>query len=187
MQLRPVTAELLPDLHALIERAYRGDSARQGWTHEADLLGGQRTDLKALADMLADPDVQLLAMAHGGALVACIAVTRKPGELAYLGLITVDPARQASGLGRALLDAGEAAARRFGARRAEMTVIRQRAELIAWYERRGYRQTGEIRPFPMGDERFGLPKRPDLEFVVLEKAIDRAATDGHGIPALGSD
>jgi len=52
-----------------------------------------------------------------------------------------------------------------------MTVIRQRPELIAWYERRGYRLTGERRSFPYGDERFGQPNRDDLEFVVLEKTL----------------
>jgi len=97
----------------------------------------------------------------------------KQGEgLAYLGLLTVDPRRQAGGLGRWLIAAAEAEAiDRFGATRMEMTVIRQRAELIAWYERRGYRLTGETRPFPLDDERFGLPQTRELEFVVLEKAL----------------
>ena len=52
-----------------------------------------------------------------------------------------------------------------------MTVIAQRAELIAWYERRGYARTGEARPFPYGDPRFGEPRRDDLSFLVLEKPL----------------
>jgi hypothetical protein len=52
-----------------------------------------------------------------------------------------------------------------------MTVIAQRQELIAWYQRRGYSLTGEARPFPTEDPRFGLPKRDDLGFVVLEKRL----------------
>ena len=53
----------------------------------------------------------------------------------------------------------------------EMTVIANRGELIAWYERRGYVLTGERRPFPLDDPRFGLPKTRDLAFVVLEKPL----------------
>ena len=172
MELESARAEDLPALHALIERAYRGDSARQGWTHEADLLGGQRTDVAALADMLADPAQHLLFCRHAGRPLACVALTDKGGGLAYLGMLTVDPDRQGGGTGRDLLAAAERwAADHLSARRIEMTVIRQRPELIAWYERRGYRTTGERRPFPYGDERFGRPQRDDLEFAVLEKTL----------------
>jgi len=56
-----------------------------------------------------------------------------------------------------------------------MTVIEQRAELIAWYERRGYRRSGEYQPFPYGDERFGIPRRDDLRFEVLVKDLGQPA------------
>ena len=59
----------------------------------------------------------------------------------------------------------------WGVESVHMTVLVQRAELIAWYERRGYVRTGVRKPFPYGDERFGLPKRNDLEFEVLQKAL----------------
>ncbi len=172
MELEPARAEDLASLHALIERAYRGDSARQGWTHEADLLGGQRTDLDALREMLDDPSQRLLLWRDNGVPAACVALTDKGDGLAYVGMVTVDPQRQGSGTGRALLAAAERwAADRLGTRRVEMTVIRQRLELIAWYERRGYRRTGELTPFPYGDERFGLPRRDDLAFERLEKTL----------------
>jgi len=172
MELEPARLEDLTALHALIERAYRGDSARRGWTHEADLLGGQRTDLDALREMHDDPAQRLLLWRDHGVPAACVALTDKGDGLAYLGMVTVDPERQGGGTGRALLDAAERwAADRLGTHRVEMTVIRQRAELIAWYERRGYHLTGEGRPFPYGDERFGKPNRDDLEFVVLEKTL----------------
>jgi hypothetical protein len=70
-----------------------------------------------------------------------------------------------------LADAEQDARRRWGVTAVHMTVIAQRAELIAWYERRGYRATGETAPFPYGDARFGEPLRPDLHFVVLRKAL----------------
>ena len=159
-------------LHRLVESAYRGDSAKAGWTHEADLLGGQRTDEAELRDILADASRVLLLAEIDGVLTGCVQVAKQGEGPAYLGLLTVDPRRQAGGLGRWLIAAAEAEAiDRFGATRMEMTVIRQRVELIAWYERRGYRLTGETRPFPLDDERFGLPQTRELEFVVLENAL----------------
>ena len=172
MHLESVIPDDLPALRALIESAYRGDSARRGWSHEADLLDGQRTDLAGLEAMLADPAQHLLVLRDHDELRACVALTDKSDGLAYLGMLTVDPERQSSGLGKLILAATEDhAAAQFAATRIEMTVIEQRGELIAWYERRGYAQTGERRPFPTHDPRFGLPKRDDLEFVVLEKRL----------------
>ena len=172
MHLEPAQPADIPALHALIEGAYRGDSAKLGWTHEADLLGGQRTDMEALEAMIADPAQLILILRDGDDIDACAALADLGGGLTYLGMFTVAPARQATGIGRLLLAASEEhAASRFGATRVEMTVISQRTELIAWYERRGYRLNGERRPFPATDPRFGLPKCEDLEFVVLEKAL----------------
>jgi GNAT superfamily N-acetyltransferase len=172
MHLEPAQAADLPALHALIEGAYRGDSAKTGWSHEADLLGGQRTDLEALEAMIADPAQAILILRDGEDIEACVALADRGDGVTYVGMFTVAPARQATGIGRLLLAATEEhAASLFGATRVEMTVIAQRHELIAWYERRGYRLTGERRPFPATDPRFGLPKRDDLEFVVLEKLL----------------
>lgn len=171
MKLRPATQADLPQIHALIERAYRGNSARIGWSHEADLLGGQRTDRETLEAMMADTFQRLLVHEDADEIIACAALARKQSGLAYLGMVTVEPARQGRGLGRSLLAAVERyAAEVMGAERLEMTVIAQRNELIAWYERLGYKSTGERRPFP-DDPRFGIPMRPNLEFLVLEKRI----------------
>lgn len=162
-------------LNALIASAYRGAFAREGWTHEADLLGGQRIDAEGVRAIIADPAQCLLCAAERDRLIGCVAISDVGGGRAYLGLLTVDPAEQARGLGKALLAEAEAVAHiRFGAREIEMTVIRQRTELIAYYQRRGYTLTGETRPFPYDDERFGLPKTPDLDFVVLAKPIATA-------------
>lgn len=164
-------ADLVP-LRALVERAYRGEAARAGWTHEADLLDGQRIDDDSLRDILADPRSRLLVAETAGRPVGCVQVTDRGDGLGYLGLLSVDPERQAAGLGRRLLEAAEVeAGRSFGTRRMEMTVIRQRGELIAYYGRRGYRPAGEERPFPYGDARFGTPRRADLAFVVLAKEL----------------
>ena len=162
----------IPALHRLIESAYRGDSAKRGWTHEADLLGGQRTDPDKLAEVIADDQHHLLVAEQDGAIIGCVDVMQVRDGVCYLGLLTVDPTLQANGLGRQLIAAAEGAAvEHFGAGRMEMTVIKQREELIAYYVRRGYVLTGETRPFPMADARFGLPKTRELEFVVLEKVL----------------
>jgi GNAT superfamily N-acetyltransferase len=163
--------DLVP-LHALIESAYRGDTARRGWTHEADLLDGQRTDEAALTAILDDPCQRILVVREGEAIIGCVALTDKGDGVCYLGLLTVAPDLQAAGLGRRLIAAAEQAAKAaFGARRIEMTVITQRAELIAWYERRGYARTGERRPFPHGDTRFGIPRDDSLAFIVLDREV----------------
>ncbi|MBY0563548.1 MAG: GNAT family N-acetyltransferase [Hyphomonadaceae bacterium] len=162
-------------LHSLIENAYRGESAKRGWTHEADLLGGQRTDTEALAGIIADPKQTLLMGETDGALVGCVLVADKGDRdgvrIGYLGMLTVQPDRQAGGLGKALLDAAEQHARSFGAEVMEMTVIKSRRELIEWYTRRGYSDTGREEPFPLDDPRFGLPKTRDLVFTVLAKRL----------------
>jgi GNAT superfamily N-acetyltransferase len=171
--IRFATDSDLHALHDLVHRAYRGDSARGGWTHEADLVDGQRTDMPALVAMLADPAQRVLVADENGILTGCVAIADRGDGTAYLGMLSTDPQLQGKGLGRELMAAAErAAADAFGATRMEMTVIRQRGELIAYYERRGYALTGEERPFPLDDPRFGIPRRRDLSFVVLAKRIN---------------
>ncbi len=174
MPLALATPDELPAIAALVNGAYRGEGARQGWTTESDYIDGQRTDAATLrADLEASPAARLLTLrdAPGGPLLGC--VWREPAERSvwYLGMLTVRPDLQDRQLGRGLLEAAEQVAAEHGARRIRMTVVSIRAELIAWYARRGYAQTGERRPFPYDEPMFGVPKRPDLEFVVLEKAL----------------
>lgn len=162
------------EIAALVNSAYRGDSSRQGWTTEADLLGGQRTDPETLAqELAAKPGAQLLVLREAAAAppLGCVWLEPTRGGTWHLGMLSVRPDLQDRGLGRALLTQAELAAKAQGARRIEMTVIGLREPLIAWYERRGYARTGETRPFPYGDARFGEPRREDLRFVVLAKRI----------------
>lgn len=171
--IRDATAADIPDLHHLIESAYRGESSRAGWTTEADLLDGQRTDPEDLADILADPKQALLTAWHADELVGCVLIADRGEGAGYFGMLSIRPTLQGGGLGRRLVDAAHAAlADRFGARRVRISVLPQRETLIAWYERLGYRLTGDTLPFPYGNPRFGLPKRDDLYFVVMERGLD---------------
>lgn len=175
--IRLATAADIASLLDLVHSAYRGDSARAGWTHEADLLDGQRTDAQALGALLADDRQRILIAEKEARAIGCVQVSDEGNGTAYLGMLSVDPRLQASGLGKRLIVAAEAAAREwFDAARMEMTVIEQRTELVAYYERRGYRRTGETRPFPLDDPRFGLPRQRDLRFVVLAKALTAPET-----------
>jgi ribosomal protein S18 acetylase RimI-like enzyme len=173
LDVAPARAADAEAIVALVNSAYRGESSRAGWTTEADLLGGQRVDAEGIRALVAAPDKRLLVhRSPDGDLLACVLLERKGSDGCYIGMVTVRPTLQAAGLGRRLLAAAEKyAAAELGASYAEMTVIGVRAELIAWYERRGYARTGERRPFPYGDARFGLPQRPDLEFEVLAKQL----------------
>ena len=154
----------LAQLQPLIQRAYRGDDARAGWTHEADLLDGERIGVAELEAMIADPAERLLVGYHGDRMIGCVRVANSGDGLAYLGLLCVDPLLQAGGYGKQLIAGAEAVARTdFGADRIEMAVIDTRVELIAFYERRGYTHVG-TRDFPVVVD-------PPLHMVVLEKPL----------------
>jgi GNAT superfamily N-acetyltransferase len=156
---------------ALVESAYRGDVSRKGWTTEADLLDGQRTDPAGVAELIAKLGSCMLLAERDGALVAC-ANLEKRGAAGYFGMFSVRPDLQGGGIGRATLAEAERLAREdWHCREMQMTVISVRDELIAWYERRGYERTGIYSPFPYGDERFGIPKRGDLRFELLVKRL----------------
>lgn len=157
---------------ALVNSAYRGDSSRAGWTTEADLLGGQRTDAEEIAQLIVREGSALLLCLRAGELIGSVHVGRVDDATAYLGMLVIKPVLQGQGLGRCLMEEAERFARtEWGAARMQMQVITMRPELIAWYERRGYLRTGEIRPFPATDPRFGLPKVAGLQFEVLEKSF----------------
>lgn len=170
--LTPAAREDVGEIVALVESAFRGEASRVGWTTEADLLDGRRTGADEIGAILADPDQRvMLHRDAGGRLLASVVLAREGGT-AWLGMLSIRPALQGRGTGRAVLAAAETWVRReWTVARMRMKVIGQRAELIAWYQRRGYRLTGETAPFFYGDPRFGLPKRDDLYFVVLEKDL----------------
>ncbi|HET9732989.1 MAG TPA: GNAT family N-acetyltransferase [Acidimicrobiales bacterium] len=156
----------------LVESAYRGDPSRAGWTTEADLLDGRRTGADEVAALVAEVGSEIVLAFDATGLQGCCHL-RDEGTDAYFGLFAVRPDGQGAGTGRALLLEAAARAARWRCSAVRMTVIRQRPELIAWYRRLGFDAVGRTEPFPYGDERFGRPRRPDLEFVVLSAPVAR--------------
>lgn len=155
----------------LVQSAYRGDESRRGWTTEADLLDGQRTDAEEVRSLIEQKDSQILLAYAADELLGCLWLSGDHG-VAHIGMFAVRPNAQARGLGRALLEEAERLARDvYGWNESELSVISLRKELIAWYERRGYSCTGEAQPFPYGDPRFGLPRTNELRFAVMRKPL----------------
>ena len=156
---------------ALVESAYRGDASRIGWTTEADFLEGQRIDPAGVLDNMSKAGSLILLMERNGALLACCHLERF-GDACYFGMFSVNPEQQGAGFGKRLMQEAEKFAREtWACQRMEMTVIDIRRELIDFYLRRGYRRTGIFKPFPYGDERYGIPLRDDLRFEILEKPL----------------
>jgi GNAT superfamily N-acetyltransferase len=171
LTMRVATVADAPGLTALVNSAYRGDSSRRGWTTEADLLDGQRIDLHGLTEKIVATGNIVLIHEQDHRPVACVHLERC-GNICHVGMVTIEPSLQGLGLGRLMLETAERwAVEQWSSQSMDMLVIAQRAELIAWYERRGYSRTGERRAFPYGDERFGLPRRADLAFEVLYKRL----------------
>ncbi|MEQ1898290.1 MAG: N-acetyltransferase [Vicinamibacterales bacterium] len=174
LTFRTATHADIDAIVALVESAYRGEASRAGWTTEADLLDGQRTDTGKVRELVDAAGSRLILAFRDRELVGSVLLKDEGDAVAYVGMLAVRPPLQGSGVGRTLLEEAErVAGATLQARTIRMTVIPLRTELVAWYERRGYRRTGAQEPFPYGDERFGRPKRHDLSFVVLTKVLPR--------------
>jgi ribosomal protein S18 acetylase RimI-like enzyme len=171
--LRSATVADIDAIVALVNSAYRGDSSRSGWTTEADILGGQRTDAGEILRLVAEGGSAMLLCLRDGELIGSVHLEKTDAATAYIGMLVIKPVLQGQGLGRRLMTEAERfAGREWGASRMRMQVISLRSELIAYYERRGYRRTGETLPFPAYDPKFGLPKVEGLMFEVLEKFLN---------------
>ncbi|HVG40551.1 MAG TPA: GNAT family N-acetyltransferase [Chitinophagaceae bacterium] len=162
------TPDDINELVHLVNKSYRGDTSKKGWTTEAHLLDGIRTDEASLKEMMNCNDAVILKYIDANNLVGCVYLQKQAGQM-YLGMLSVLPEIQAKGIGKQLLKASEEYAKQKKCDVIQMTVISVRTELINWYERHGYFQTGETKPFP-DDVRFGIPKQL-LEFIVLQKKL----------------
>ena len=183
LRFRVAKADDVDAIVALVTSAYRGDASRQGWTTEADFLDGNRIDAEVLHHDIERPRSRVLLAERDGKLFACahIAIEHSDDGLdaGYFGMFSVRPHLQGAGIGKAMLDEAERIVRdEWQMPVMRMTVIDIRDELIAFYQRRGYRRTGVFKPFPYGDARYGIPLRDDLRFEVLEKPLQETKMSG---------
>ena len=170
MQISPAHIKDIPELVALINSAYRGEASKKGWTTEADLLAGElRTDAATLAEIINRPQATILKYTTDDNSVTGSVFLEKQERGLYLGMLSVSPLQQATGVGKQLMKAAEQYAKENNCPCIFMNVISVRHELIAWYERLGYKKTGEIKPLP-ADTKFGVPTQP-LEFAIMEKKV----------------
>ena len=169
-RFRRATIDDVAEIALLVNSCYRGDSSRVGWTTEADLLDGTRTDEDEIKSLITHPDSMLLLCAEEDEIIGSVHI-QKQDDSSYLGMLVVKPNLQGGGVGRRLMEAAEVRAREeWGSTRMTMTVISVRDTLIAYYERRGYRRTGRMKPF-ISDATHGIPRVDHLELEVLEKDL----------------
>lgn len=168
--LSVATLSDIPQLLILVNRAYRGESSRKGWTTEADFLEGDlRTDEESLRALLGKSNAIVLTYREDEAAIQGCVYLEKRDDRLYLGMLSVAPELQARGIGKKLLAAATTHARETGCRSIFMRVLSRRQELIDWYERHGYRQTGAREPYD-APVKFGVYKEA-LEFLILEKSV----------------
>lgn len=167
---RPAALADVAHIVALVNSAYRGESSRAGWTTEADLLAGQRTDADEIHTLINAADSVILLALQAGEIIGTVHLQRD-ADAASMGMLVIKPGLQGAGLGKKLMQAAEASAHKmWGVGKMRMVVITLRHELIAFYERRGYRRTGKLKEFPQ-DVKFGIPKAAGLQIELLEKNL----------------
>lgn len=154
----------------LVNSAYRGESGLQGWTTETEYLDGQRIDPSMFVEMLR-VDSRVLVFGPENEPIACVYIEKRANQV-YIGMLTVSPKFQAKGIGSFVLQTAENFAKKeWSSTVALMTVISKRKELLAFYERRGYHDTGNTEAFPYGQVQYGIPKQDDLIFVKIAKQL----------------
>ncbi len=167
---RPAEMADVERIVALVNGAYRGESSRAGWTTEADLLDGQRTDAEEVSSLIAADDSMILLCLEGEEIIGSVHL-RHGKHVAYMGMLVIKPVMQGQGLGKKLMQAAELTAiKMWGVAKMLMYVVTLRPELIAFYARRGYHRTGKIKEFPK-EIRFGIPKVTGLEIELMEKTL----------------
>jgi ribosomal protein S18 acetylase RimI-like enzyme len=173
IRFQTATSIHVQELASLVNSAYRGEYSEQGWTTEASILGGQRTDSEKLAAMIAAPlnQIEIAFNDESQKIIGSVHLIQELPDTLYFGMLTVEPTLQTLGLGKKMLEHLENIARGYKFKRIRFTVIPTRSELIAFYERRGYKATGKFEPFPEDDPKFGLPKVAGLILKEFEKNI----------------
>lgn len=159
----------IPDLVLLINSAYRGEVSKKGWTTEANLISGDiRTDKNQMEELMKTPGAVFLVYQNEVGTLEGSVFLHKKGDKLYLGMLSVLPELQAKGIGKKLMSAAEAYAMQENCNSIYMRVISERHELISWYEKLGYKNSGKTEPFE--NNKYGTATMP-LEFIIMEKMI----------------
>jgi ribosomal protein S18 acetylase RimI-like enzyme len=154
----------------LLNSAYRGEPSTKGWTTEAHLIAGDvRTDTNTVEKVLGETGSVILKCTNEDNRIVGTVNLQKHNHKLYLGMFAVEPDMQGAGIGKLLLKAAEEHAKDVDCNFIYMIVISVRTELIDWYKRYGYKDTGERKPFHE-DGLTGRHLQP-LEFMVLEKTV----------------
>ncbi|MBC8047168.1 MAG: GNAT family N-acetyltransferase [Fimbriimonadaceae bacterium] len=164
------TIKDIPAIKDLLNSAYRGDVSKKGWTTEAHLIAGDiRTDENMLREVMEQMgSVFLKYVDDEEQMTACVNL-QQHGNKIYLGMFSVSPQLQGGGMGKQILIAAEEYAKHLQCSSIYMSVISVRTELISWYQRHGYKDTGEIKPFP--EDAVTGKHLQELEFMILEKYL----------------
>lgn len=163
-------------LSELINSAYRGESSRQGWTTEADILDGVRTTTADIAKIVQSTSQFILMGELNQEIVACVQCqqqTLSGHPTVHFSMVAVKPTLQNKGHGKDILQAAEAMTKReWRAVGFYMSVISMREDVIAFYERLGYERTGEYIDFPVNPEKW-QPKVAGLNLQYLAKLVNK--------------
>jgi GNAT superfamily N-acetyltransferase len=173
IRFKTATNQNAQEIANLVNSAYRGEYSQQGWTTEASLLGGQRTDAESLQRLIDSPlnQIEIAYEGESQSIIGSVHLIQEIPDTLYFGMLTVEPRAQAKGLGKIILKHVENIALRYGLKRIRFTVIPNRTELVAFYQRRGFNATGKSEPFPEQDPKFGMPKVEGLILLEYDKMI----------------
>ena len=154
----------------LLNISYRGEASKKGWTTEAGLIAGNtRTNEEMVKDLIHQPGSVFLKYINDEDQIAGCVNLQQHDKKIYLGMFSVSPQLQGTGIGKQILNAAEEYALQFGCTAIYMSVISARDELISWYKRRGYADTGKRIPFE--EDSVTGKHLQKLEFMVLEKSL----------------
>ena len=153
MQLRKAVRADAPALTDLINLAFR---------KERFFVDSDRITLNQVEDHFGKGEFFVLE--DEAALAGCVYVEPR-GERAYFGLLSIDPARQRTGLGGRLVAAAEERGRDQGCVHMDILIVNLRAELPPYYRKLGYVETGTA-PFPSD-----TPTKVPCHFVRMSKAL----------------
>ncbi|WP_240007321.1 GNAT family N-acetyltransferase [Pseudaquidulcibacter saccharophilus] len=170
--IREANANDIARIEYLVETTYRGEDSKKGWTTEFNLLAGTRLQKGEIAAALADKANQFFVAERDNIVVGVICVN-KNGDWIEFGKFSVDPEMQGLGIGKMLIAKVEDFVRNiWGADKLKLSVISIRKELVDFYARYGFKDTGQridfIKIHPYVELKDGVS---DFEVIIMEKSV----------------